>query len=322
MNTTLYMMIALPVISGVLLLFVLRRDRRQNIVLTRLDALRGNEGKTAAPVSISRLRRAASRSMSVGALLPQQARVLLNDAFQAAGNRVGVVHLLLAALISAVVVNLFASRILTLDPVLVMLLSIALAAAAPVVVLRSAQSRHRNKFLNVFPDALDLIGRGIKAGLPVNEALVVAGQEIADPVGNELRRTLEQVQMGVPMIDALEKTADRVRIADFRFMVVALALQARTGGSLAETLGNLSSVIRARKHLRLKVRGLTAEAKVSALVLAALPFIVGGAMFALNRQLVLPLLIDPRGRFMVGVAFVSLLTGLTTMYVLIKRAVR
>jgi len=68
--------------------------------------------------------------------------------------------------------------------------------------------RYRNRFLNVFPDALDLVRRGIRAGLPVNEALVVAGREMPDPVGAELRRTVEQVQLGVPMIDALQETAD------------------------------------------------------------------------------------------------------------------
>src|SRR5262249_42537184 len=143
-----------------------------------------------------------------------------------------------------------------------------------------------------------------------------------DPVGSELRRALEQVQVGVQMTDALQATADRIRVADFRFMVVALTMQQKTGGSLAETLANLSSVIRARKALRLKARALSAEAKVSAMVLAALPFLVGGAMWVMNRGLVQPLIVDPRGRFMVGLAFTSLLAGLTVMYILVRRAVR
>jgi tight adherence protein B len=105
-------------------------------------------------------------------------------------------------------------------------------------------------------------------------------------------------------------------------MVVALALQQKTGGSLAETLANLSAVIRARKALRLKARSLSAEAKVSAMVLGALPFVVGGAMFVMNRSLMQPMFVDPRGRFMIGLAFVSLMSGMTTIYVLVKRAVR
>jgi tight adherence protein B len=196
------------------------------------------------------------------------------------------------------------------------------AAAAPVVLLRMAQARYRSRFLDVFPDALDLIRRAVKAGLPVNEALTVAGREVADPVGLELRRALDQVQIGVPMVDALQQTADRIRVADFRFMVVALALQQGTGGSLAETLANLSSVIRARKALRHKAKALSAEAKASAAVLAVLPFVVGGAMFLLNRDLARGLFLDPRGRFMIGVAFLSLVSGLGTMAVIVKRALR
>lgn len=313
----------LPVLAGLLLISILRRDQRRQIIENRLITIKhGTDEPPAPPISLQRLRLAASQGMSVAALLPGQLRVWLDRAFEATGNSIGIMHLLFAGLIAAVVVNLFVTWVLNLDPSLTLLITFAAAATMPVVVLRMAQSGYQNRFLDVFPDALDLVGRGVKAGLPVNEAMVVAGQESRDPVGKELRRTLEQVQLGVQMIDALEATANRVRVADFRFMVVALALQARTGGSLAETLGNLSRVIRARKGLRIKVRGLTAEAKVSAAVLAALPFVVGALMFAMNRQLVLPLVTDPRGRFMVGVAFVSLISGLTVMYVLIKRAVR
>jgi tight adherence protein B len=211
---------------------------------------------------------------------------------------------------------------LDLNPILVMLLAGAAAALAPIVLLRIAQSRYQSRFLGVFPDALDLIRRGVRAGLPVNEALSVAGREIADPVGSELRRALDQMQIGVQMIDALQEISDRIRVADFRFLVVALALQSKTGGSLAETLVNLSGVIRARKALRLKARALSAEAKASAAVLAVLPFLVGGIMYLMNPDFVRILFVDPRGRFMVGVAFLSLVTGLTTMAVMIKRAVR
>jgi tight adherence protein B len=124
------------------------------------------------------------------------------------------------------------------------------------------------------------------------------------------------------MNDALQETANRIRIADFRFLVVALVLQQKTGGSLAETLANLSGVIRARKALRQKAKSLSAEAKASASILAVLPFLVGGAMYVLNRDLMQSLLNDPRGRVMVGIAFLSLVTGLTTMAVIVRRALR
>src|SRR5260370_32458766 len=130
--------------------------------------------------------------------------------------------------------------------------------------------------------------------------MTVAAHEIAEPVGSELRRTLDEVQIGVEPQDALQKTADRIRVPDFRFYVVALALQKRTGGSLAETLTNLSTVIRARKALRLKTRALSAETKASAFLLALLPFFVGGVMYVIHRGMMSGLLTDLRGPLMVG----------------------
>jgi len=158
--------------------------------------------------------------------------------------------------------------------------------------------------------------------LPVNEALVVAGREIADPVGNELRRALDQVQIGVQMVDALQQTADRVRVTDFRFMVVALALQQKTGGSLAETLGNLSKGDSRPQSAASQGPSTDVGGQGVSSSLAALPFVVGGAMYVVNRDLGSALFVDPRGRFTIGVAFLSLVTGLSTMAVLVKRAPR
>jgi tight adherence protein B len=130
------------------------------------------------------------------------------------------------------------------------------------------------------------------------------------------------MRVGIDIDEAMQQTADRIRVPDFRFFVVALRLQRRTGGSLAETLANLSNIIRRRKEIRLKARALTSEARASAAVLAALPFVVGALIFFLNRELMSTLFADPRGRFMLGVAFLSLVTGIIVMAVMIKRSVR
>jgi tight adherence protein B len=317
--TNLGFLLLLPVLTGLVWLWVARSERRQQFVQQRLTKLTADHDSEPAPLSLVRkLHYAPIASFH----LPRKFGVMLSAAFEAAGNRVGLLHLLIAGLISAIIVIVFASRILALDPGLVMPLGLMAAAAGPVVLLRMAQARYRSKFLEVFPDALDLIRRAVKAGLPVNEALAVAGHEIADPVGSEFRRTLDEVQIGVQMNDALQETANRIRIADFRFLVVTLVLQQKTGGSLAETLANLSGVLRARKALRQRAKSLSAEAKASASVLAVLPFLVGAAMYTLNRDLMQSLLNDPRGRFMVGIAFLSLVTGLATMAVIVRRALR
>jgi tight adherence protein B len=311
-------LLLLPVLAGMVLVLVTRSERRQQFVQARLTKLTADDSE---PAPLSLVRKLHHAPLAIFQL-PRKFATMLSAAFEAAGNRIGLLHLLIAGLVSAIIVIAFVGRLLALDPGLVMLLGLMAAAAGPFVLLRLAQSSFRKKFLEAFPDALDLVRRAVKAGLPVNEALAVASREIADPVGKELRRALDEVQLGVQMNDALQQMADRVRVADFRFLVVALALQQKTGGSLAETLANLSNVIRARKALRQKARSLSAEAKASASILAILPFLVGGAMYVLNRDLMQSLLIDPRGRFMVGLAFLSLVTGLSTMAIIVRRALR
>jgi tight adherence protein B len=322
-NQIVLLLFALPAVSGLTLLWVMRSDRRRRFVQQRLHAITVGKGDSE-PAPHLWLHRRIRRATSSTAVFqfPNKLRVWLDVVIETTGNRIGLLHLIIAGLIAAIIVITFASRILALHPVLVILLGGVAAAVAPVLVLQIAQSRFRSRFLAVFPDALDLVRRGVKAGLPVNEALAVAGREIADPVGSELRRALDQMQIGVQMIDALQQTSNRIRVADFRFLIVALAMQQKTGGSLAETLANLSAVIRARKALRLKARALSAEARVSGMILAALPFVVGGAMYLMNRDFVMMLFVDPRGRFMLGVAVLSLVTGLTTMAVMIRRALR
>lgn len=325
MTTPIFLTIlAFVVLCGATLAWVHRADRRRQFVQDRLHAItRGADvGESSPRLALHRkVRRSASHPI-FHSHIHIQFKTWLDAALRATGNRIGILHLIAAALISVIIVVPFIRYILVLNPSIVILSGVVAAVGGAWVLLRMAQSRYQNKFLDIFPDALDLIGRSVRAGLPVNEALVVAGREITDPVGLELRQALDQVQIGVPVVDALNQTADHIRVADFRFLVVALALQQGTGGSLAETLGNLSGVIRARKALRLKARALSAEAKASAAVLAALPFLVGGVMYAMNRDLMMPLFVDPRGRFMVGVAFLSLVTGLSIMAVMVKRAVR
>jgi tight adherence protein B len=310
----------LPVLIGLVWLWVARNERRQQFVQQRLTNITADTTDSKPePVSLVRKVRQTPTALFQ---FTRNFVTRLDIELEAAGKRIGVLHLLIAGLISAILVIVFATHLLAVNPTWLMPLGLMAAAVGPVVFLRVAQSGYRKKFLDVFPDALDLIRRAIKSGLPVNEALAVAGREIGDPVGSELRRTLDQVQIGVHMNDALQETADRIRVPDFRFLVVTLILQQRTGGSLAETLGNLSTVIRARKALRQKAKALSAEAKSSAAVLAALPFVVGGLMYLINRDLAMTLFDDSRGRFMVGIAFLSLVTGLTTMAVIVRRALR
>ncbi len=255
-------------------------------------------------------------------LLPANWYRRLDAALAATGNRIGLPHLAVAGIIAAVAAIGLGLRLLALDPVVAAALGAAAALAAATSLLRFAQSRYQNRFLDAFPDALDLIGRAVRAGLPVLDAMEVASREIRYPVGIEFRKVLDEMRIGVEIEEALQHTADRIRVPDFRFFVVALNLQRRTGGGLAETLGNLSNIIRRRKEVRLKAQALSAEAKASALVLTLFPFFVGAGLCFVARPLMEPLWLDPRGRFMVGLALISLMPAALSWRVMIKRALR
>jgi tight adherence protein B len=190
------------------------------------------------------------------------------------------------------------------------------------MLLRFGQSRYQRRFLDAFPDALDLIVRAVRSGLPAPEAIELVAREVRPPVGSEFQRLMDEVRIGTEMAQALQHAADRIRVPDFRFFAVSLLLQRQTGGGIAETLSTLSGIIRQRKAVRAKARALAAEAQASAAIVAASPFIAGGGLFLVNRDLVSVLVTDPRGRFMLGVAAASLLMGIASMRVMIKKNLR
>jgi len=273
MNQVVLSVLAAVVLIGGALFASMRADRRKESRQQRLRAavaMGPSEGTP--PLS---LRRPLSRAGIRDFFLIARLWVRLEAAFAATGNWIGLPHLAVTGVAAAGMTVLFAEKIMGFNPSLVVLLGIAAAMASPMVLLRLLQSRYHNKFLDPFPDALDLMCRAVRAGLPVFDAMEVASREVIAPVGTELARTLEEMRIGVDIDEALQHTADRIRVPDFRFFVVAIKLQRRTGGGLAETLANLSNIIRRRKEIRLKARALSAESKASATVLALLPFAVG-----------------------------------------------
>jgi tight adherence protein B len=313
--------LASVVLIGAALLAVLRTDRVREARQQRLRAVTAMAPIGEQP-TVS-LRRPLRQRGVRGLFSPLAGMwVRLDAGLAATGNWITVPHLLITGVVAAAAALLLADRVMRLNPALVIGLAVAAAAAGPALLLRLAQSRYQRRFLDAFPDALDLIGRAVRAGLPAVEAMEVAGREIRPPVGIEFQRALQEVRLGIDINEALERTAERIRVPDFRFYVVALALQRRTGGALAETLANLSNIIRRRKEVRLKARALSAESKASATVLAILPFGVGAILFALNPALMSVLFHDARGRYMLGLAALSLLTGIAVMALIIKRTLR
>ncbi len=154
----------------------------------------------------------------------------------------------------------------------------------PHFVVGFAVKRRVNNFTKNFPDAIELLVRGLKSGLPVSETLSVVAKEIPGPVGEEFKIVTEKIKIGKTMEDSLQETADRMATPEFQFFVITLAIQRETGGNLAETLSNLAEVLRKRAQMKLKIRAMSSESKASAYIVGSLPFFVFGMVWFVNPE--------------------------------------
>jgi len=150
------------------------------------------------------------------------------------------------------------------------------------------------KFTVKFPDAIELLVRGLRSGLPISETMGVVGAEVDGPVGEEFRMVADKMKIGRTMDAALQETADRLGTAEFQFFVITIAIQRETGGNLAETLANLADVLRKRAQMKLKIRAMSSESKASAYIIGSLPFLVFTAIWFLNNEYMRTFFIDPR----------------------------
>jgi tight adherence protein B len=188
----------------------------------------------------------------------------------------------------------------------------------PYIVLNMRIAKRTKKFTTLLPEALDLIVRGIRSGLPVTEAMNTIADEIEDPVGTEFRRICDQMKIGVQMDDALWAAARPLAIAEFNFLVISMTIQRETGGNLAEILENLSDMVRRREQMRLKVKAMSSEARASAMIIGSLPFIMCAVISTINPGYMSTLFEDPRGWVMIGIGLSSMLIGLVVMAKMIR----
>ena len=168
--------------------------------------------------------------------------------------------------------------------ILSLLLGLFFGIGGPHFIIGKMIKRRINKFNNNFPDAIELMVRGLRSGLPITETLTVVATEIPGPVGIEFRMVADKMKIGRTMEAALQDTADRLGTPEFQFFVITLAIQRETGGNLAETLSNLADVLRKRAQMKLKIRAMSSESKASAYIVGSLPFVVFTLVWIINPQ--------------------------------------
>jgi tight adherence protein B len=165
---------------------------------------------------------------------------------------------------------------------LALMLGLFFGVGGPHFVIGKMILRRVNKFTANFPDAIELMVRGLRSGLPITETLGIVAAEIQGPVGIEFRLVSDKMKIGRTMEAALQETADRLGTPEFQFFVITLAIQRETGGNLAETLSNLADVLRKRSQMKLKIRAMSSESKASAYIVGSLPFVVFVLVFMMN----------------------------------------
>jgi tight adherence protein B len=188
-----------------------------------------------------------------------------------------------------------------------------LLGAIPYAYLLWLKHQRLAMFERQLPDALELVSRALRAGHAFSVGLKMVGEEAADPIGKEFRRVFDEVSMGVSLQQALDNMTHRIDSVDLRFFITSVLVQRETGGNLAEIIDSLAGLIRQRFELQLRVKALSAEGRMSALVLFGLPIVVGVLLFKMNPDYMGLLFTDPIGQNLATVGSIMMVVGAAVM---------
>ncbi len=175
------------------------------------------------------------------------------------------------------------------------------AFLVPRMVIGSLANGRQKKFTAHFADAMDLIVRGIRSGLPINECFTVVAREFDPPLGEEFRLLVEGQNLGLTIDDLMARGIERLPTAEYKFFAIVIQIQRQTGGNLADTLDNLSTVLRERKRMRDKAQAMAAEAKASSMIIGSLPFAVAGLLSVVNPDYLMLLFTERTGNILLGI---------------------
>ena len=187
------------------------------------------------------------------------------------------------------------------------------AFGIPLVLLRMMVRRRVERFLQLLPDAVELIVRGLRSGLPVSDALQTIANELPDPLGPEFQEVVDGQRVGIPIDQGFERMYERVPLPEVNFLSIVVSIQRETGGNLSEALENLSNVLRARKTMKLKVRAISQEAKAGAAIIGSLPILMLAFMAVFNPEYMAPLFKTRLGHIMLMGAAIWMTTGILVM---------
>jgi tight adherence protein B len=192
-------------------------------------------------------------------------------------------------------------------------IGLVFGAGVPRFVVGIIRKRRQAAFTEELPNAVEVIVRGVKAGLPLNDCLRMIATEAREPLRSEFRAILESLTMGVPIDEAVGKLTERMPLPEANFFAIVIAIQSKAGGNLSEALGNLAKVLRERKKMRAKVQAMSMEAKASASIIGALPVIVALLVYITSPEYIAILWTDPAGQIVLGGSALTMFAGVMVM---------
>ena len=312
MGTTLgavlvFIAVAAVVVMGILLLEAMRDARDRRSLASRLENM-DFETLAARSGAGSDLLRPLHHQTALEAFADRFTRLRgLQTAMEQADLSWSIATFLLATMGFAIGAGL--AGLLFSNSFLVALFTAVVGGGMPYVYVTRKRARRMRKLEEQLPEAIDLMGRALRAGHPFSAGIKMVAEELPAPLGEEFRRAFEEQRFGLPVADALLSLADRNPLLDIRIFVTAVLIQREVGGNLAEILDSISHTIRERFRIQREIRTRTAQGRMTGYLLAGLPIIMGILFYFLNREYIMTLFTDPLGVFFLGAALILQVIG-------------
>jgi tight adherence protein B len=311
-------MLAALMVAGVMVLgFYIATDsgrrHREQRVITMRDRAMGTGVILQQHNLASAVRRDSESAldMLVKRLLPRPDQLRLR--LQRTGRKISIGQFGSAIIVIAILTGGSSWYFFGFKPIICGLIGLGLGLWLPHATINYLIKRREDQFTTRFPEGLDVLVRGLRAGLPIAESIVNARSEVPEPVKTIYGHIADGVNLGQNLEDAIADSARIIDTPELKFFAVSLSVQRETGGNLADTLANLADILRRRRQMKLKVKAMSSEARASAYILGSLPFIMFGLIFFVNTGYAMELFTDPRGMMMVGIGAGMMMTGIFVM---------
>jgi len=313
---TIIMMLAIAGVIGVAAVFLDQRMSANPVDKRKRDMTGG--ARQNRPADDGAAKRASIRKADIAeTVLKKKKRVDIAARIAHAGLDMSTTQFAVIALVIGLVTG-FLGLLVTTSPLFVLLAFLAGGLGLPHFALKKMADRRLNKFIAELPNALDVLVRGVKAGLPVAECLRIIATESPDPVGSEFRDIVEAQQVGFTLSDAIARMAERVPCSESNYLSIVVSIQTKSGGNLSEALGNLSRTLRERKKMKDKIKAMSMEAVASGGILAAMPPIFLVITFAMTPDYVSLLWTTDTGRMIAACSAIWMLLGVLVMRKMIR----